>query len=270
MSRNISRITLTLVASLLGAAFVYGQNFGQAVPPPAQPPAGGQISAQAQLVQPPAGGGGGSIYVAAPPAAGGIVARSGGADIHWAGSHDADPEVQKLNHEERELARQADDISRRLGDAENTGDRDKLRTELREVLGKQFDIQRERREQEIAQIEERVRKLRDQLKKRTDNRQKIIDNRIDQILNDADGLGWNGPDGGQPGPAVSFFGSGGGGRAITLPAVAPGSGARGIAPAPVPFPPGLPATAPRPGRVPGAGATPSADVAPGAAPAVAR
>jgi flagellar motility protein MotE (MotC chaperone) len=225
MSRNVSRLTFTLVACLVGAAYSHGQNIA-----PGQP-------FQAQ--------------VAAPPAAGGIIAQGGGGNVFYAPAfpnpHDGDPEMQKLNQEERGLARQADELARRLGDAENTGDRDKLRTELREVLGKQFDLQRERREQEIAQIEERVRKLRDQLKKRSDNRQKIIDNRIDQILNDADGLGWNGPDGGGGFGGFNVFG--GGGRAVTIPAPAPGPGARGIAPAPVP--PGIPGTAPRPVRAPG-------------------
>jgi hypothetical protein len=241
MSRNVSRLTFAILACLLGAGYSHGQTVQ------AQPP---------QLAQPPASAGGGNVFIASPPAAGGFVRGGGGADVFWAAPHDGDPEMQKLNQEERDLARQADELARKLGGADNTGDRDKLRTDLREVLGKQFDIQRQRRENEISQIEERVHKLRDQLKKRSDNRQKIIDNRIDQILNDADGLGWNGPDGGGGGFG-GFNVFGGGGRAVTLPAPVPGPGARGIAPAPVP--PGIPGTAPRPVRAPGG---------PGAAPDV--
>jgi hypothetical protein len=235
MSRNLSRITLALVACLIGAAFVYGQNFQKG---------------------PPGGGGADNFY--APHAGGGTVALDPWGDEAHARN--------KLNQEEHDLAQQAEEIARRLGAAENTGDRDQLRTELRELLGKQFDIQRQRREQEIAQIEERVRKLRDQLKKRSDNRQKIVDNRIDQILNDADGLGWNGPDGGGGGGFGGFSVFGGGGPAPRATVVGPGG--RGIAP--VPIPPGHP-TAPRAGRAPAPGAPavpPSAQ--PGAAPAPAR
>ncbi len=221
MSRNVSRITLSLVACLLGAAFVYGQNFGQ----PTQPP---------QVAQPP-------------QAAGGVFSGGGGgADNYFSyfggPQYPPDPRGHKLNQEEHELAQQAAELTRQLGEAENTGDRDKLKTQLGELLGKQFDVQRQRREQEIAQIEERVGKLREQLKKRSDARQTIIDRRLEQIVSDADGLGWNGADGGGGGGFGGFSAFGGAGLAPRATVVGPGG--RGIAPAPVPFRQGHP-TAPR-------------------------
>ncbi len=119
MSRNLSRIMLTLVACLIGAAYSHGQNFGRTV--------------QAQVAQPT-------------QAAGGVFSGGGGADNYFSyfgGPQHPDPESHKLNQEEHELAQQAAQLSRQLGEAENTGDRDKLKTQLGELLGKQFDVQRQ-------------------------------------------------------------------------------------------------------------------------------
>jgi len=44
---------------------------------------------------------------------------------------------------------------------------------------------------EVAKIEARLQKLRGLIGRRADSRGKIIDNRLEQLLNDAAGLGWS-------------------------------------------------------------------------------
>jgi hypothetical protein len=110
-----------------------------------------------------------------------------------------DPEMAKLAESESELAHHADELLSQFVAAEKADDQKRLKSELRDMLAKQFDVQRQRRELELSRIEERVKKLRDQIKKRNDARETIIDRRLEQLTNEAEGLGW-----GQPAGAVTI------------------------------------------------------------------
>jgi hypothetical protein len=92
--------------------------------------------------------------------------------------------------EEGNLAHEADRLARQLGEAKSDVDRDKLKTKLGEVLEKQFDQRQRRHEAEIKALEAQVKKLRDLVEKRQENRREIIGRRLDQILREAQGLGW--------------------------------------------------------------------------------
>jgi hypothetical protein len=76
-----------------------------------------------------------------------------------------------------------------------------FREKLTNVLERQFDIQQQQRELEISQIEARIRRLREMLEKRNQARQKIVQERLNQLLREAEGLGWIAP--GEAGPARS-------------------------------------------------------------------
>ena len=124
------------------------------------------------------------------------------------GMADDDPELMELAQAEGELAAQTSEIVERFADSENAAERKRITAELRETLAKQFDVQRRRRELELARVDERVSKLRDQIKKRDDARETIIDRRLDQLLNDADGLGWTPPAGASGGRGNALSGAG--------------------------------------------------------------
>src|SRR5262249_16126341 len=111
----------------------------------------------------------------------GVVVTAPGAD---------DPEMAALAQSEAELAHQSVELSARYASSEDVAEQKKIKAELRETLVKQFDVQKQRRELELARIEERVRKLREQIKKRNDSRETIIDRRLEQLVDDAEGLGW--------------------------------------------------------------------------------
>ena len=104
-----------------------------------------------------------------------------------------DPEMAKHLEEEAGLAHESDELLGRYAASDDAAEQKKIKAELRETLAKQFDVQKERRELELARIEERVRKLREQIKKRTDARETIIDRRLEQLVNEAEGLGWSPP-----------------------------------------------------------------------------
>src|SRR5262245_23197668 len=65
-----------------------------------------------------------------------------------------------------------------------------IRDQLAEVLGHQFDdhIQQERKE--LEDLEKQLASLRALLRKRQDAQGTIIERRIDQLVQEAEGLGW--------------------------------------------------------------------------------
>ncbi|HLJ10470.1 MAG TPA: hypothetical protein VKU82_04740 [Planctomycetaceae bacterium] len=122
----------------------------------------------------------------------------------WYAPPDDDPEMRKLANDEAALAHESQEMVSRYTESDNADEQKKIKGELRDALAKQFDVQRERRELELTRIEERVRKLREQIKKRNDARDTIIDRRLDQLINEAEGLGW-GPNSGQAGKANFYY-----------------------------------------------------------------
>ncbi len=95
------------------------------------------------------------------------------------------------------------------------------RQRLVEALGKQYDEQRAQQKREIDDLQSQLKRLEDLMKKRDAARQQIIDRRIDQLVQEAQGLGWLPSAPGQPGTTGSAygqqFGFAGGGRSYSYP-----------------------------------------------------
>jgi hypothetical protein len=92
--------------------------------------------------------------------------------------------------EETNLARVADELAKKLGGAKSDTDRSQIKTQLSEALEKQFDLRQKRHQEEIAGLEAKVKKLKGLVGKRQENRREIVSKRLDQILSNAEGLGW--------------------------------------------------------------------------------
>jgi hypothetical protein len=107
-----------------------------------------------------------------------------------------DPETNELTSQDQQLEQEVQSLARQLADSDDDKQRAELKDKLAAALEKQFDAQQKLRQLEISRIEARVQKLRDLVRKRTESRRKIIDNRFEQLLNDAEGLGWNSTKGG--------------------------------------------------------------------------
>jgi hypothetical protein len=108
----------------------------------------------------------------------------------------SDKGAGKLVQADYELSRKSEQLAAQYGAAKEDDKKSQLRTQLREALEKQFELQEQRRQEELAQIEARLKSLRELMQKRKDARQTIIDRRLDQLLRDAEGLGWNAPSSG--------------------------------------------------------------------------
>lgn len=149
----------------------------------------------AATATPPAAGGTTVFQNAAGPGGPRAIQPSGGVLEARVGSV-LDP-FDELTSEDQQLEQEVQSLARQLADGGDEKQRAELKDKLAAALEKQFDAQQKLREQEVSQIEARVRKLRDLIHKRTDSRRKIIDNRLEQLLNDAEGLGWSSAAGAQ-------------------------------------------------------------------------
>ena len=71
--------------------------------------------------------------------------------------------------------------------------RAETRAALAKVLERQYDLRQKAAESEVAQLEAQVQRLRDLIQKRQQARQEIVQKRLDQLLREAEGLGWPAP-----------------------------------------------------------------------------
>jgi hypothetical protein len=109
-----------------------------------------------------------------------------------------DPEARKLYEAECKAEQEVAKLVAEYAKTEEEAERAKLKTKLTDALSKQFDLQQKRRERELARVEAQLKKLRDLMKKRSDERKSIIEKRVDQLVRDAEGLGWSPPAGLRP------------------------------------------------------------------------
>ena len=133
---------------------------------------------------------------AVPPPAGNVVEPKQyppSATVRRSSADPAGRESSSLRSQDYELGRQADALAAQYGAAKDDSGKEKLRSQLRDVLDKQFTAHHKRREQELEKLEARVRSLRELLNKRSEQRQTIVDRRLEQLVRDAEGLGWSAP-----------------------------------------------------------------------------
>ena len=110
-----------------------------------------------------------------------------------------DPERDKLINSEAEIDRTVYKLMVEYKATDKEEERGKIKTKLASALSKLFDVQQKRRELELSRLEAKLKKVRALMKKRDEERKVIIDNRLNQLVREAEGLGWAPP----PGPRSS-------------------------------------------------------------------
>ena len=76
------------------------------------------------------------------------------------------------------------------GRPETDDEKEKLKAKIADVLDKQFDQRQRRHESEIEALEAQVKRLKELVRLRNERRQEIVAKRLEQVLRDAEGLGW--------------------------------------------------------------------------------
>jgi Spy/CpxP family protein refolding chaperone len=91
--------------------------------------------------------------------------------------------------------------------AEKEEDRRELRRKLNELLSQEFDQQAKRQQKELEELQAQIDQLRSIMQKRRDAKSGIIERRIEQLVQEAQGLGWNTPPTPRPNLYMGGFGS---------------------------------------------------------------
>jgi len=100
-----------------------------------------------------------------------------------------DPEMFGLLNQDELLEQQTLDLAERLRRAP-TDEREKLQTQLSELVNKHFDVRQQRRELQLKRMEAELGRLRDAIKQRNETRDAIIKERMTELVGDAKGLGF--------------------------------------------------------------------------------
>lgn len=115
---------------------------------------------------------------------------------------------------------EATQIAQRYAKSEKEDEKRELRRKMEDTLNKQFDQHMEQQQKELKELEKQIEHLKATLRKRQDAKDTIVKRRIEQLINEAEGLGWTSPNtprggfggaGGRGGLGGGFPGGGGGG-----------------------------------------------------------
>jgi hypothetical protein len=155
---------------------------GRAVP---APPAAG--------LPPAAEGGTATVFVQTDSGVAARVVRQNPFAQLWSLPEPDDAEMSKLKQADGAMGRQEEQLVERYASTEDAEQRSAIKAELAEHLTNHFSIQEQILDRELARVEARVKKLRELTQKRRDAQKTIIEQRLDQLLRDADGLGWTPP-----------------------------------------------------------------------------
>jgi hypothetical protein len=117
------------------------------------------------------------------------------AEAPGAVSTPADLEMQAALDDETAARHAVAGLVEKYGRAENETERAELKSQLAKALGDEFVAQQKRRSHELDRVEAQLKKVRDVLRKRADERQSIVDKRLEQLVREAEGLGWSEPSG---------------------------------------------------------------------------
>jgi len=106
-----------------------------------------------------------------------------------------DPEAAKQFMEAAKAEQEQHRLLTNYAQSTDEKQRAAIKEALSKVLQRQFDLQIQQHEREVSEIEARVKKLREMIAKRNAARQSIVSSRLDQLVNEADGMGWAVPSG---------------------------------------------------------------------------
>jgi hypothetical protein len=107
-----------------------------------------------------------------------------------AGSPRSNPYTKYRDPSEHVRERRIAELLAKWKETEDPADRRKLEESLRGTVKEEFEARLGFHEKEVEQLEARVKQLREQLERRRDKQDEIVDFRVQQLLREAQGLGW--------------------------------------------------------------------------------
>jgi hypothetical protein len=86
---------------------------------------------------------------------------------------------------------EAAELAKQYLKADKESDKRDIKQKMTDALNKAFDEHMEQQQKELEELEKQIADLRALMKKRSNAKSNIVDRRIEQLIQDADGLGWN-------------------------------------------------------------------------------
>jgi hypothetical protein len=105
----------------------------------------------------------------------------------YAFSPEQDPEMLELANKERDLESKADSLTDEFRQAEGEK-KEKIKTQLRETLVKQFELRQDRRRKELKRLEEGLKRMHEVIERRDKAREQIINRHLSELLGEEDEL----------------------------------------------------------------------------------
>jgi hypothetical protein len=100
-----------------------------------------------------------------------------------------DPEMFALVNQDEQLEQQSAELADRVRRA-SAEQRDQLKTQLKELVNKHFEIRQQRRELQLKRMETELARLREAIKERNEARDSIIQLRLTELTGDVKDLGF--------------------------------------------------------------------------------
>jgi flagellar motility protein MotE (MotC chaperone) len=88
---------------------------------------------------------------------------------------------------------QAAKLAKQYAKAEKEDEKKEIRKKMSDLLANQFDQHVEQQKKELDALEKQIASLKDTLKKRVDGKNDIVNRRLEQLILEAQGLGWSVP-----------------------------------------------------------------------------
>ncbi len=111
------------------------------------------------------------------------VATSTPSALDLVDQSDAAAQEQSLNLQSHELLSQ-------YRAATDSTERERLTNEIGKTVASQFDVRQRLREKELQQLADQLERLRNIHRQRAEQKDRIVKDHVEQLLRDADGLGW--------------------------------------------------------------------------------
>ena len=104
-------------------------------------------------------------------------------------------EPDPLREADQRFVQSTRDLFANYQEASDSGQRETIRDQLTEVLTKHFEVRQQIRVRELEELEAQVRRLRELHDRREQEKDQIVRDRLQQLVRDAEGLGWGSREG---------------------------------------------------------------------------
>ena len=102
---------------------------------------------------------------------------------------ETDPEMFKLLSQNMDLERQSRELAMQYQQAAS-GEREKIKQQIVELVNKHFDVRQERRALELKRLETQLQRLRETMEKRSKARKELVERRVSELIGREDEVGF--------------------------------------------------------------------------------